>query len=497
MYRKISWCLLPILLLSFVSPTAYMGSAGQQFQSNAYAADAETTDAIKIEFDERSTKQTYGVYSENEVALSGDVAEQPVRWEVVGANLPPGFDLEDTTNPRALIFGSPQFQGQWCFVLSAILDSGFTATKQICFVSEDNPQQQYPKFQSDRFLKPAVKSRFFQEIVAIDRNSARAIKGKLYDGEIPEGLSVEAHDASFEFLIKGRFEIPGAYPFVLQIENELGITTYKQFQLTVIEEETSGGTQCPAGYYFDPNLGYCVQNQLSNCPEGTYYEPDVNQCVQFPTPPPSVTCAPGYYFDHFLSRCVAIGHPRCPLNYEWDNYYNRCVRLPYSCPIGYNYDWITKECVYVWHQSCPAGSHYDRYLDRCVANHGWCSIGYYWDRFELRCVPNYRYCGVGEYWDPVLDRCTYRHEHCGPGSYWDSYQGRCVGRPWDRPCGFGSHWSSWEGRCVPDYRPQPVPRPVPHPAPRPLPPPPRPVPYPPGPRPIPPRPVPHPPGPRP
>src|SRR5690606_21993431 len=90
---------------------------------------------------------------------------------------------------------------------------------------------------------------------------------------------------------------------------------------------------CPAGYYFDSELGYCVpaNQETQPCPVGSYYEPETNSCVPYPAPPSEIACAPGYYFDPFLATCVYAEAERCPLNYSYDVYEGRCVRLPYTC----------------------------------------------------------------------------------------------------------------------------------------------------------------------
>jgi len=137
---------------TLLSAFAFLSLAGSAGLSMAEGVSEKS--AVSLIFDEASLHGKYGTYSEVEIALSPSIENDPVHWEILTNSLPPGMSLEDTTASHILIFGNPQFQGQWCFVLAAKTDSGETGARELCFIAEDDEELQYPKFTSDRFLTP-------------------------------------------------------------------------------------------------------------------------------------------------------------------------------------------------------------------------------------------------------------------------------------------------------------------------------------------------------
>jgi hypothetical protein len=360
--------------------------------------------------------------------------------------------------------------GEWCFVLSARLPSTQVVSKQICFAADDNADLNYPRFTTDRFLPAAAPGEPYQQAIGVDAQSANGFNGGLVVGNLPSEISVFADPAASQFEIQGTFPAAGDFNFVLQAQNESG-TNYRQFEVLVETPQPGNGSaeQCPAGYYFDPNLGYCVQNASVSCPDGTYYDPTDNACIQYPAPPPTVVCGPGYHFDPYISQCVRDGVPRCPLNYHWDSYYERCVRDPYSCPMGYRYDWSIHECVRAYVNECPPGTHFDPYLNRCEANFVHCPPGFFWDPRLNQCVHPVQSCPPGEFWDPAIHGCRPQQIHCGPGYVYDPAAHQCVYQPPVNHCPPGTHYSPEAHSCVPDVHPTPHPTPTWHPTPHPTP----------------------------
>jgi len=379
-YRKVNKTFINlVLLLSAVSmlPTVWQPYFRAMVQhgvvSKAYAQVAVPTPsksaavskykddpalAIQFEVDDLTVKT--GDYVEVGVSLKGFKAGD-VEWEILDRELPLGLQLEDTTKETLSLFGTPSFQGQWCFALSAKTVQMTQTVKEICFVAEGNDQLTYMKFKTDRFLKDGYKRKKYQTKIEFDSGAVTDYKGRVELSWLQNGLKLEYNEGKGYFLVKGKASETGvANPVVTLIDNISGYETAKQFQLEILEKEIKGAA-CPSGYYFDQNLRYCVQNKLDTCPSGTFYEPENNACVAYPQAPPTVYCGAGSYYDHYLNSCVRLGSPRCPLNYRWDTWYNRCVRLSYTCPIGTSYSYVFKECTVVWGRVCSIGWHWNSY----------------------------------------------------------------------------------------------------------------------------------------
>ncbi|MCC7403883.1 MAG: hypothetical protein IT288_05740 [Bdellovibrionales bacterium] len=449
-------------------------------------------DGGRLLFDEKELVGRYGDYQELEIALEEDPA-QPARWVLLNNTLPAGLSIAEVARNRAVIYGTPEFTGSWCFVIGARVEERLKATASLCMHAEDNDGVQYPRFTTDRRLPTAKLERDYDQEIKFkgkDGEWGTSFESDLFESQLPEGMNWRKRLAATAINLSGYPKAAGVYNFAFQIKDSEGHKNTRQFELRVIDQDEQRYS-CPPGYYFDETVGYCVQIRLDTCPDGTYYNPDTNSCVQYPTPPPTIRCQPGYYYDHYLDMCVRSGAPRCPINHHWDSYYGRCVAEPYVCGIGEFYDWDLRICVRrPHHRSCPIDSYWDSYYGRCMPSHRWCPIGSYWDSYLGACVRTSRDCYPGDVWDPVLNRCVDRVRYCGPGRAWDSVYGRCVpiGGPIYRRCEPGYRWDPVYERCVGNHYPGPNPRPLPPPPVRPGPPrPPHPVPPPPV-RPEPPRP---------
>jgi len=405
----------------------------------------------------------YGEYSETEFTLNSSNGEDigPVKWEIIGlASIPVGFELEDTDNSTVLIFGTPEFTNDWCFVLQAETSNGLKTAKEICFNSQENEDASYPKFNTEQYLEPAIKNRFYQTTINVNKDSVGSYTGEILEADIPEELEIQSREGEYNFLVKGKMTETGTYRFALKIQDtDSEVGTYQQFQLTVNEEDDSdngidpgSGTLCPPGYYFDESVGYCVQEKLDTCPSGTFYDPQTNNCVQYPQPPPTIRCSSGYYFNHFHSRCIRVSYPICPLNYQWNSGCYKCVRLPCTCGIGYYYSWILRECAPAWNiVFCSNGYHYNSYYGRCERDYRACPYGYVWDAWGYKCYRHTRSCGWNYRWSPVSNSCVPKHVSCGYGYHYDGFRGSCVRNApivIVHSCGYGYHWSSSYRSCI-------------------------------------------------
>lgn len=352
------------------------GGGSTDINKAAIAASAPAGSAIAT--DEEAFRFRYGVYGEAEIELVGAAETDSVIWEVVEASVPPGLELEATTYKKILLFGEPLFTGQWCFALSAKTATGLQSTTELCPFSDDNAALTYPRFTTDRLLPSGNVNRFYQTRISVDKTSTASYTSEHYDGLIPNTFDLVQDDANYEFILKGRPTAEETVLFALSLEDASGVKSYRQFQLVIDAESPSViPPDCPAGYYYDNALGYCVQESTTTCPPGTYWDPSAGACVQYPAPPPQVVCPPNTYFDPYSGYCIRSGVPRCPVNYRWDSYYNRCVRKASTCPPGYRYDWITRQCEYIGAGSCPRGEHYDYRLNRCVRNGNSCPAYHY------------------------------------------------------------------------------------------------------------------------
>jgi hypothetical protein len=166
-----------------VVKTKQKGSDFLRFASENESDTAQTSSEFK-----------YGVYGETEIELLGLASTADVSWYVSEDTLPPGLELEDSITESVLLFGTPEFQGQWCFVISADT-SDIQVDNEICVVAEDNEELLYPRFETDRYLDDGVVGqRYSQKIKLVkqydDFGQAIRLTGSFENGLIPMGLSL-------------------------------------------------------------------------------------------------------------------------------------------------------------------------------------------------------------------------------------------------------------------------------------------------------------------
>ncbi|MBI4404589.1 MAG: hypothetical protein HY537_10530, partial [Deltaproteobacteria bacterium] len=451
---------------------AFVGWHGSTELESTLPVAANNTTGPSIALEEKDLRVVYGKYVEMEATLLGIPEGEPVEWAIAENSVPVGLELEGSSSSSVLIFGTPLFTGEWCFVLSAKLASATKLFREVCFLGDEHETLVYPKFQTDRLLPVAKVGQHYNEVVQLDSQSSSEIRGEFYDGTLPDGFEFTPDDANFAFQFWGKASAPSDSIFVLKAVNPEGAESYRQYRLQVIDEQPGPGPGpeplCPPGYYYDTNLGYCVPIEQVICGPGTYYDAFEKKCMPYAPPPPQVICPPGSYYDHFLHACVAIETPRCPWGTHWSSCYNRCVPDFHYCPPGYRWSYATQSCERVCSHDCPAGMHYSPHHGKCVPHHS-CPPGYFFDHLTQSCVHHPNKCGFGLHWDPILKRCVGNHPHCPAGTHYDHSLGKCVGQPHHPPCPHGTHYSPVTKQCVPNVQPMPHPMPQPMPVPQPMP----------------------------
>ena len=431
----------------------------------------ETEGDLRISYDEKDATLSYGQYGEVEFTLEGSQTGQ-VEWTATAEDLPPGMEFEQTSAPRVLLFGTPRFQDKWCFALSAKVDGQEqkVLSEEVCLFAALPDATNIPGINPDRYLEKAIVSEYYQTKIELDATRPLIAPYELsfFQGALPEGLELTAGDSQVELQIQGTAEKENITTFVvvasvpgqeLSAGEQANPPVYKQFQLEAglrADEGNGNGDDewddykdylCAPGYYYDPTLGFCVQNRGPVCGDGTYYDPQDNQCKSYRSD--YTWCPAGTYYDQFLYRCVRIGAPRCPYNYRYDSWSNRCERESYSCSYGQRYNWNTRSCEWIGY-ACGYGYHYDYSDNRCEPNRRYCPAGYHADSDQDSCERTRRYCGGGSYWDPYLGRCTVRRGYCPAGYTWDYQQNRCERHVQPRTCSYGTHWSEAYDRCIPN-----------------------------------------------
>jgi hypothetical protein len=85
---------------------------------------------------------------------------------------------------------------------------------------------------------------------------------------------------------------------------------------------------CPEGTTYDPQLGFCVQDQCG-CPFGTYMNPDTQQCE------PYINDEEGCWTTQIsVPVCEDVTptpHPECDRDEHWNPDTQQCERDPTNC----------------------------------------------------------------------------------------------------------------------------------------------------------------------
>ncbi|MBT3982283.1 MAG: hypothetical protein HOE90_13075, partial [Bacteriovoracaceae bacterium] len=456
--------------------TISLVQSGFDFKSFQAVADSYSDYSQKpfIYFNQDDGVLNYGEDTEIEFSLIGAESFTEIEWTIVEPYHPVGLELEGTYGSKAILFGSPMFQGKWCFVLQAKstknqgwdmqplekLTSGY-----VCLYSNvDEDDYDTPKIKSDYHISGARVGSHYTSEISLENDDYSELKLSFYDGNVPTGLELYQYNAGKSLELYGTPTEEGVFKFIVKASKDEELydeydeydayytqEIFKQLQVNV-DQRVSRGYLCPRGYYYDSTMGYCVQERGSICGKGTYYDWDSGRCRVWWLPS-GIYCPAGTYYDHFLYRCVRAGSYRCPQNYKWDGYYNRCVRQPYTCNYGQKYNWYSKRCEWVG-KTCSIGRHWSYSKNRCVSNHKYCSAGQYYSKSKGRCVRTSRYCGAGKYWDSHTRRCERARKHCSAGYKWNYSQNRCVRKTYKKTCSAGYHYSPGKNRCVPNYKPK-------------------------------------------
>jgi hypothetical protein len=188
-------------------------------------------------FDEEDLQENYGQYTEASVELAFPDGS-PVGWQAW--DLPPGFELEDSTSASVLLFGTPKFTGSWCFTLGATQNQRQMAV-EICFSSLDDPSKAIPRFSKNSQLSDAVENETYQERIFITVSEGATYAGQvLNENKLPQGLQVLQREANAYFSVKGKFPEPGIARFAIYLRDTFGSEHYRQFQISVEEKSRFG-----------------------------------------------------------------------------------------------------------------------------------------------------------------------------------------------------------------------------------------------------------------
>jgi hypothetical protein len=459
-----------VMLLSF-----FMGALGiKQFQNLAQADNEIDSNPYRVEFDEGDLNYPYGTYRELEIHLSGGTISSDILWQNIEGELPPGLILENASGRSIRIFGAGKFVDRWCFTLAASNNNNnnnnFLAFRELCLNGTENKALDYPRATRKGILPNAEVGKVYRERLVFKDKKDYTYTGNITQQSLPKGITVEFQAKNHRFLVAGTPKEKGVFKFTTKLADNLGNVVSQQYQFEVLpkvvrtpdpdplpdpQPQPQPIYQCPAGYYYSPTLGYCVEDRSTSCPAGSYYDAYKNSCEYYHTEP---SCGSNYYYDYFLERCVQKEYPRCPWNYEYSDYYGRCVRQSYTCSFGYYYDWSRQECRRSHNSnSCNNDSYWDRQYNRCEPQWNGCSSGYRWDYDSHRCVRRWDSCRPGEYYDSIYGGCTRRTENCEPGSRYNYGSGHCEYNNSPRRCPSGQHWSYQTESCVNDNVNQPPP----------------------------------------
>ncbi len=421
---------------------------------------------ISMLVDHASLQMQQNQYQEIELSAAGQNLTQ-LQWFVDEDEfLPPGLEVQTLDSNRAVLRGYPQFAGTWCFKLNARDEaSGSQVREELCVNAKEDTA--YPlKFKTQSPLSSAQVNKYYSQ--PVDVQAQGVAKNSLQGQQVNTGIEpfqVQFQTSMNRFLIQGQSSSAGQKNLILRLWTQNDVNSsdfyevYRQYKIDILDES---GNQyaCPAGYYYNDSLRYCVQgNGSSVCEAGTFYNPDSNTCVAYAAPPTFVTCNYNEVFDSYLGQCVMRTYPRCPLNYRWNQFEYRCDRLPYTCPIGTTYSYSTNSCLRIWQYTCGSNEYWDNYAGRCRPAVGYCSIGWYWNSIYARCEVSsyYSRCHRDEVWNWGSSRCE-RHfvPRCQGYEDYDFNRRYCVRREIDRACGPRERWSPGDRRCAPWITPNPV-----------------------------------------
>ncbi|MGZ3722412.1 MAG: hypothetical protein ACXVA9_05750, partial [Bdellovibrionales bacterium] len=441
------------LLVSLIAPI--MIGCGASAQNSPAPVTTKTTgfSDLQLRLAPQSKYFTFGNYGEAEIDVTG-AAPGTVSWSLGdGSVLPPDLTMTPTPTGDLLIQGEARFEGSWCFTAQATSVDGKTGSDEFCLIGQPNSAFPAPSFTTIRQLPDAIIGTQYAASILLD---PRSIDASLdydmnVDSTLPAGLMSSLNKPQERLLISGVPQNLGTFYFSVNVQQN-GVYIDKQFALNILDQPATQPV-CAPGYYYDTNLGYCVQLEGPTCSGATYYDPATNSCVPYTNGP--IFCGPDEHYDYYLGECVLNSYPRCPAGTSWDPYDRRCESNRFSCPAGQHYSWEVHACV--WNQQmCAPGQYWDPRLQSCVSRVPTCPFGSNWNPRTGRCEAQVR-CGPGEIFRPDIGRCV-PAVRCGPGEVYDPRLNRCVNTRPGGMCGPGERWDDRARRCVPvDHGPGPGP----------------------------------------
>jgi hypothetical protein len=449
--------------LGFVSLIILTNTLNAQ-TSNEY--NQENYETITFNYQEADTIMQHGVYGELDIKIEGNDFNYPVEVSFADDMIPMGMNVYAVSNELISLAGTPQFLGEFCFVMSVKIqdtEGQKDIRKRLCVIGEASEMIPTPSLKEEKFLPSQTTNQSINLAITQDstNKSASSFRNgdvEFFTGSLPEGVNVYSRNGSMS--LSGSAKTEGIYEFVVSLQatnisTRDDVIVYKQYQIEISNEQEKT-YQCAPGYYYDDRNGHCVQAGGSQqCDFGQLYDAETNTCLNKPALNYGY-CPAGLTYDYWSNRCIRRSARYCPYNYRWSNYHVRCVRLPYTCRIGYKYSWTFGQCLYVGYRICLPGEYYDAWRGRCrsIWNRGrGCGLYSYYSWSSLRCQPYARRCEPSFYWNTTVWNCrsinTWRR--CRPGSYYDWGRLDCFRRRvYSRraSCRVGFRWSNHYGYCT-------------------------------------------------
>ena len=429
-------------------------------EQTAVAEDSERDDEREhpnrgalIVFDDDDLQVRYGEYSETEFTLAlpryhdTDESRVIIDWQVIGAQLPAGMELQPLEERQALVYGTPQFVGRWCFTLAAQfellpeLESSdppsdlHSTSRQVCFLSAHNEQLSYPHFSTSTRLERAEKNSKYSEKIRFERGDRRTSVSVAWHN-LPNSLEIETRNRRGYVKISGkprdrdshvvfsgnaskktsprvdelftikderqsRFEELDHYAYRITAIYPDGETTAEVNPSILVKTDelvlaTISYDERP--FYFNVfrargsygNARFITR--LDPQPSGSEYLLDRNA-----TPPRTMRATGNFYIMLKLTSATRDGGivttwKQFTLTIDEEREETERGRS-YRCPSGYYYDRALRHCVQSRGNPCPRGTYYEPAYNTCRSypSSQYCPSGYHFDHFLRRCVlDNYR-----------------------------------------------------------------------------------------------------------
>ena len=466
-----------------------------------------------IVFDDDDLQVRYGEYSETEFTLAlpryHDTNESRViiDWQVIGAQLPAGMELQPLEERQALVYGTPQFVGRWCFTLAAQfellseLESSdppsdlHSTSRQVCFFAGHNEQLSYPHFSTSTRLDRAEKNSKYSEKIRFEHGDRRTSVSVAWHN-LPNSLEIETRNrrgyvkisgkprdrdshvifsdsvseenqpqltelftvkderqSRFKELERHTYRITAVYP-----DGETPAESHESLWVNRGEVVLATITYDKRPFYFNVFRAMGDNNdarfitRLDPQPSGSEYLLDRNA-----TPPRTMRATGNFYIMLKLTSTtrdsgIVTTWKQFTLTIDEEKEESERSRS-YRCPSGYYYDRVLRHCVQSRGNPCPRGTYYEPAYNTCRSypSSQYCPSGYYFDHFLRRCVlDNYPRCPWNYRWDSFYNQCEPQPYWCPLGFYYNWWGGICLFT--DRSCDRGWHYDHGVNRCVRNQR---------------------------------------------